>query len=82
MRGIFQMWYNRQKGSDSLGCKERGWPAMTLTIDYSPEDMELLQAQAAAAHISVEEYVRKATIEETLKLEGKDAAHCRARSGT
>ena len=35
---------------------------MSITIDFSPADMELLQKQAAASKISVEEFIRQSSM--------------------
>ena len=35
---------------------------MPITIDFSPADMELLRAQAAAANETVEEFIRKSSM--------------------
>ena len=59
---------------------------MSITIDLTPADAEFLAAQAAARHVSVEEFSREAVMKAARNaaylasidraIENADAGHC------
>ena len=42
---------------------------MSITIDFSPADLQLLQEQAAAGNVSVEEFIRNSSMKSARNAE-------------
>ena len=42
---------------------------MSITIDFSPADLQLLQEQAAAGNVSIEEFIRNSSMKSARNAE-------------